>query len=113
MLTRLPPKEEAEFQQWAKQNNVPITSDYDMRGFFEALKHGDPRAVAAINPNDNRLHFPDIWKTPEHETFSGESQFAEPTKGPPMWNQQGQLVAPNGQILFDEKVNAQLSNKRK
>lgn len=113
MLTRLSPQEEAAFQQWAKQNNIPITNDYDMRGFFEALKSGDPRAITAINPNDNMLHFPDVWKTPVHESFSGESIFADPSKGPPMWNPQDQLVAPNGQVLFDEKVNAQLSNKRK
>lgn len=45
----LNPQQEARFQQWVRQNNVPFdpspTSDYDMRGFWLAAQQGDPRAV--------------------------------------------------------------------
>jgi hypothetical protein len=80
--------------------NAP-SSDYDMRGFFKALTSGDPRATSAIDPNDARMHYPDYWKTPSHQTFSGESQFATPSA--PAWNQRDQLVGPGGRIIFDDR----------
>ncbi len=94
------------FRQWVAQNKVPFdpnaaSSDYDMRGFYKGLAQGDPRAQSAVNPNDKRLHFPDYWKTPYHETFSNESQWATPTA--PQWNQQDQLISPGGKILKDER----------
>ena len=101
---------EAAFQDWVKQNNVPFdpstqNSDYDMRGFYKALQEGDPKAKEAVNPNDNQMHFPDYWKTPYHESFSDESQWADPKKAP-KWNEQDQLVAPDGKVVFDEKARA-------
>jgi hypothetical protein len=91
--------------QWAARNNVPFdpsqTADYDMRGFYRALMAKDPRATSAVNPNDQRMHFPDYWKTPYHESFSNESKWAKP--GAPMWNAQDQLEAPSGRIVFDER----------
>ncbi len=105
--TRLDPLQEMMFRKWVGQNNVPFNpdsgvQDYDMRGFYSALQSGNPRAVSAINPNDDQMHYPDYWKTPYHESFSGESQWAGPVS--PKWNDKDQLVAPDGRILFDERA---------
>ena len=104
------PEAEIQFQQWVKQNNIPFdpaapVSDYDMRGFWKALQTGDPKAKEALNSNDGQMHFPDYWKTPYHESFSNESQWADPVKAP-RWNNQDQLVTPDGKVVFDEKQKA-------
>lgn len=101
---------EPAFQQWVQQNKIPFdvsapVSDYDMRGFWLALQTGDPKAKSAVNPNDKRMHFPDYWKTPYHETFSAESQWADPNKAP-NWNEKDQLVAPDGSVVHDERAAA-------
>ena len=101
---------ESEFQAWVKRNKVPFdpasqNSDYDMRGFYKALQEGDPKAKEAVNPNDNQMHFPDYWKTPYHQSFSNESQWADSKKAP-KWNEQDQLVAPDGKVVFDERAQA-------
>ena len=99
--------QEPQFQEWVKTNNVPFdmsspTPDYDMRGFYGALQAGDPRAMTAINPNDKQIHYPDYWKTPYHESFSNESQWANPQTAP-RW-QGDKLITPEGQVVFDEKL---------
>ena len=99
--------QEGEFLQWVKANKVPFdpgerNSDYDMRGFWLGLQQKDPRAVSAIDPNDSKIHYPDYWKTPYHETFSNESRWAMPNA--PGWNKLDQLVAPNGQVIFDDRA---------
>jgi hypothetical protein len=104
--TQLSPLDEMAFRQWAGQNNVPFnvhapTSDYDMRGFYRAQQQGDPRAQTEVNPNDQRMHFTDAFKTPYHESFSGGSQYAGPVA--PQWNALDQLISPGGRILFDER----------
>lgn len=103
--TQLSPDEEATFQGWVQANHVPFDpspqSDYDMRGFFKALVSGDPRAKQSLNSNDGRMHFPDVWKTPFHKSFSAESQYA--TKDAPRWNKKDQLVDKTGKIVFDER----------
>ena len=104
--TPLPPLEEALFRAWLRLNNVPFNpnrrvTDYDMRGYWQAMMRGDDRAKTEIDPNDNRVHWPDYWKTPLHETFSDASQWALPTA--PRWNDEDQLIAPSGKILFDDK----------
>lgn len=105
-LTKLSPKDETRFQNWVKLNRVPFdpspNADYDMRGFFQALQAGDKRAATAVNANDNQMHFPDYWKTPYHQSFSAESKWA--TKGAPTWNEQDQLVTPDGAVVFDERA---------
>lgn len=98
-LTRLNPTQEQEFQQWARSHNAPITDDYDMRGFWLHGAHG-----SQVNPNDHMLHFPDTYKTPLHQSFSGESIYANPAIPGPRWNDRDQLVAPDGTILFDERA---------
>lgn len=104
--TQLQPLDEMAFRQWVQQNNVPFnpnmaTQDYDMRGFYQGLQQQNPRATSAVNPNDQQMHYPDYLKTPYHQTFSGESQWAGPVA--PRWNPQDQLIAPSGRILFDER----------
>lgn len=101
-LTKLSGIQEQQFQQWAKQNKVPLTDDYDMRGFWRGLKTHDPDAAQSVDPNDNKLHFPDKWKTPRHQSFSKESMYAT-SPNAPAWNDQDQLVANNGQVLFDDR----------
>lgn len=104
--TTLAPGQEQGFQQWIAQNKVPFNandpvSDYDMRGFYKALMSGDPTARSAIDPNDSRLHYPDKWKTPFHETFSSQSQWAKPDA--PYWLDNRYLVTQDGHVLFDDK----------
>lgn len=104
--TPLPPPKEAEFQQWVSQNKIPFdpslpVSDYDMRGFYSAMKAGDPRALSAIDMNDHQIHYPDYWKTPYHKTFSNESQWATPDA--PKWVGDT-LVDKTGKVLFDDKI---------
>lgn len=99
-LTRLSPTDEAAFLRWVRANNVPLTRDYDMRGFW---KSGLP---TQINPNDHRIHYSDRFKTPLHRSFSGESIYADQTKHPPMWNDRDQLVAHDGTVIVDERAEA-------
>lgn len=106
--TYLSAADEAKFQMWVKRNAIPFDpspkADYDMRGFYAALQKKDPAAKTAVNPNDNRMHFPDTWKTPYHQSFSNESKFADPAKAP-KWNERDQLVDPTtGAVVFDERA---------
>ena len=106
--TRLAPLEEMEFRKWLSANRVPFdpeagVTDYDMRGFFQALKQGNPRAVSAVDPHDKQMHYPDYWKTPYHDTFSRESQWA--TGMAPAWSDDGRYLAnASGRVLFDSKT---------
>jgi hypothetical protein len=102
---------EPAFQQWVRQNNIPYdlntpatAQDYDMRGFYQGLISGDPRAITGINAFDNQLHYGDTWKTPLHHSFSNESMYATPSA--PQWQQDARgwmLVNNAGQILVDER----------
>ena len=104
-ITQLQPQEEAEFRQWVAANKIPFNPDqfapdYDMRGFWKAMKAGDPEAIRShING-----HFPDTYKTPAHKSFSNESIYAGP--GAPHWQypagQAAQLVNPQGKVVFKE-----------
>jgi hypothetical protein len=91
--TQLNPGDEAQFQQWVKQNRIPWqdtpNADYDMRGYWQARQRGDRLA----QQDQKTRHFPDKWKTPYHSTFSRESQYALPTAG--HWEGQT-FVPPNG-----------------
>lgn len=106
--TKLDPGTEQFFRQWVVHNKVPFNpdasglQDYDMRGFYQGLQQQNPKAQTAINANDNSLHFTDYWKTPQHQTFSNESQWASATA--PQWSPNDQLIAPSGKIVFDEKL---------
>lgn len=106
--TALSPLDEFAYRQWVQQNKVPTDptstapQDYDMRGFYQGLQQNNPRAASAIDPNDSRMHYPDYWKTPLHQTFSNESQWAP--QGAPQWTPNDQLAAPNGRVLFDDRA---------
>jgi hypothetical protein len=105
--TPLSPVEESLFRNWVNTNKVPfdlqaLSSDYDMRGFWRALMAGDPRATTGINPDDKKLHYPDYWKTPLHESFSAESQWANDRA--PRWINEHQLALPDGTVIFDERT---------
>lgn len=96
--TQLEEKEESQFQQWVKENDIPWQdserADYDMRGYWKALITGDPRAKRAPNK-----HFPDTWKTPYDKSFSNESMYALPSA--PRWSG-NKLIGENGKVLYDE-----------
>ena len=104
--THLEPHEVPEFQSWVKSNKVPYRHgdlDYDMQGFWKALKQGDPRAHSAL-ARDGRIHFPDVWKTPYHQSFSNESIYATPDA--PGWEKKpdGRFVlkTKDGKVIFSE-----------
>lgn len=108
--TFLSKQEEPAFQEWVLNNKVPFdlaqtNPDYDMRGYWKALQAGDPRAKTKFNAQAGAMHFPDTWKTPYHETFSGESIYADPATAP-MWRNNRQLVGKDGKVLYDESVAA-------
>lgn len=104
--TALDPGSEKFFRMWLAANKVPFNpdaaapQDYDMRGFYQGLQRGNPRAQAAVDPNDARMHYPDYWKTPIHQTFSNQSQWAPPSA--PQWTPEDQL-AQGGRVLFDDR----------
>jgi len=105
--TQLEPGQEFMFRQWLQNNQVPFNpnaagpTDYDMRGYYQDMRNGNPMArQSQINPNDNRPHFTDYYKTPLHQSFSGESQWAGANAG--RWANDHQLMSPGGRILFDE-----------
>ena len=107
--TQLDPGQEQFYRMWVAGNNVPTNpdatgpQDYDMRGFYQGLQQGNPKAVSAVDPNDGKMHYPDFWKTPDHQTFSNESQWAPATA--PQWNPSDQLVSGGGKILYDDQAN--------
>lgn len=112
--TDLNPVEEMMFQFWQQRTLKPgqwtdgKSSDYDMRGYFKAMISGDPLAKPAVNPDDNRIHFPDRWKTPYHETFSNESIYSADVA--PMWKEtpdEWVLISPSGRIIKKEKKQKQ------
>ncbi len=99
--TKLAPADEAKFQQWVKQNKVPWqdtpTSDYDMRGYWQAMQQGN--ATQQHSNFDGTMHYPDTWKTPYSGVFSRESMYATPEA--PRWVGD-RLVTRHGQIVTDE-----------
>lgn len=109
--TLLDPKAEQQFQDWVRSNGIPNehdgpTTDYDMRGFWQALQRRDPRALTAINPVDKLPHFPDVWKTPFHQSFSAESMYATPNN-PFKWG------GADGQALLDTRNNSIIYQEQK
>ena len=103
-MTQLPPEQEAAFLQWVQANQVPFNPadkfpDYDMRGYYLSLQQGGA-PQAGINEATQSLHFPDIYKTPYHESFSSESKWAK--EGAPSW-QDNRLIAPSGEVIFEDK----------
>lgn len=106
--TPLDTQQEAAFRDWVAKNKVPFDpnskgpQDYDMRGFWKGLQDGDEHAKSTVDPNDGKLHYPDYWKTPYHETFSNESQWANDKA--PHWTADDKLVTPDGKVVFDDRA---------
>lgn len=120
--TQLGPMQELMFRNWVQQNNIPFDpnntkSDYDMRGYWNTsqspgvwkMLQGAGKipsdmspASTKVDPNDGKPHFPDYWKTPYHETFSNESQWATPSA--PGWTADDKLVTPGGQVVYDDRA---------
>jgi hypothetical protein len=103
-LTQLPPETEKAFMDWVAKNKVPFDPkdkypDYDMRGYYLSLQKGQA-PQAAVNAIDKALHYPDTYKTPYHESFSKESQWA--TEGAPSWVGE-KLVSPKGEVIYETK----------
>ena len=101
-MTQLPPEQEAAFNQWLQANEVQYNPndkypDYDMKGYYLSMQGGQG-PQASVNTTDQQLHYPDTFKTPYHESFSKESQWA--TEGAPEW-QGERLVAPSGELVFE------------
>lgn len=114
--TALSPLEEMAFRQWVSSNSVPFnpdaqSSDYDMRGFYRGLQQQSPMAQSGVNANDNKLHYSDYYKTPSHQSFSSESQWAD--QNTPQWVNDSQLASPSGKIVFDETPKTGILNKAK
>ncbi len=104
-MATLTPQQEQAFQQWVQANKVPFDSndkypDYDMRGYYLSLQNNPEAQQSAVNPITQSLHYPDTYKTPYHESFSSESQWA--TEGAPSW-QGEKLVSPKGEVVFEDK----------
>lgn len=101
-LTELQPDQEKQFQSWVKDNNINYHDGekaYDMRGFWQAQQQGDKSAKSSIDPNDNKLHFPDTFKTPYAATFSNESKYATPNA--PHWDGD-KYIDKDGNLLYDD-----------
>ena len=106
--TKLDPKAEAGYQKWAQSvGQDPNGKDYDLRGYYKDIA-SKGQNQQALNPSDNKMHFPDTYKTPLHESFSGESRYADPKKNPPAWagnDKEGwKLTGKDGKIYKDESV---------
>lgn len=103
--TVLPPLQEMQFQDWVKAAKIPFddspTSDYDMRGFYQAAQAGDPEARTSRSAFDGMVHFTDKFKTPFHKSFSKESQYANPDA--PAWDG-NRLIDKTGKVLADERI---------
>jgi hypothetical protein len=103
-MSKLSPDDERLFRGWLSIVKVPgfdpdvAMNDYDLRGFWRAWRRGDPLATSAVGP-DGHIHYPDIWKTPYHETFSNESRYA--TRKAPKWTDDGRaLIAEDGSVIW-------------
>jgi hypothetical protein len=95
--TKLSPPEETKFQSW-KQKNAPNDSgaDYDLRGAYKA----------GLSPAASNGHWSDLYKKPNHPTFSNESMYATPDA--PHW-EGSRLIGKNGNLVADETPTTQVS----
>lgn len=103
--TKLSPEAEKKFQAYLKDHSDPKDlgradgADYDMRGWWAAAQRGDPRATLITSPDDGLKHRSDWWKTPYHQSFSVDSQWAN--HDAPRWHG-SQLVDSTGAVVHDD-----------
>ena len=69
-----------------------------MRGYWVALQSGKAQPPT-VDPNDGKIHYPDTYKLPGHETLSSESKYAGPNA--PSWRGD-ELVSPSGKVVFQD-----------
>jgi hypothetical protein len=104
-ITPLHERTQLPFKEWVRMNKVPYDpspyADYDMPGFYLASMGGDPRAKSSISEYDKKMHYPDYWKTPYHQTFSNESQYALADTAP-YWKNNQLFDRETGEMLADE-----------
>ena len=108
--TTLSDNDEMRFQSWLRSNKVNFDprsapgqpTDYDMRGFWQRQQQGDPLAQNRVDPNDNRMHYPDVWKTPSHETFGAESMYST-SPNAPQWVNDRQMATPDARLTFGQR----------
>lgn len=79
--TKLTPKEEEMFQQWAEEESIKSgrdkfrdLEDYDLKGAWKEIQQGSMS-------EDDRGHLGDKYKKPNHPTFSDQSVYHN-TKDP-------------------------------
>lgn len=80
--------ERKQFLVWVLRNNVPLSNDYDMEGFWkESQNPVTSKVSASVNPNDQQIHYSDKYKLPNHPLFSTESKYYNPQTMPntPSW----------------------------
>lgn len=109
-LTQLTSNEQPKYEAWL--NSIGRGTDsgygpysgpnaiYDMPGYWrDVASQGQNRT--AVNPADEKLHFPDTYKTPYEPGFSAESKYA--TKDNPYkWY---------GETLIDERTGQRISGQ--
>lgn len=110
--TDLSTPEVFEFAHWVNKNQIPVDvgskSDYDMPGYFKSEKAG--QSSSEINEIDNQRHFPDTFKTPYHNSFSGESKYAD--ENAPHWD--GTLLkSPENEVEAIELPTGLLKSRRR
>lgn len=112
-------EERKQYLVWVLRNNIPLSKDYDMEGFYkESLNPLTSTVSASVNQNDNQVHFSDKYKLPNHPSFSTESKYYSPQTMPktPSWvggpvntemakalrAESWSLRRPNGQVVTME-----------
>lgn len=81
--TQLTPEEEVKFQKWRKSlpSNLQSDYDYDLRGAY----------INGYRPDENG-HLPDLFKKPNHPTFSYESYYSNQNQTGGYWKDDDTFV---------------------
>lgn len=107
-------EERQKYMAWLLRSGTNESNDYNMPQFFQASEiTGDPRYSSSVNPNDQKLHFPDAFKMPNHPTFSTDSNYYDSQLMPqtPTWeggplpdgrNESWTLRRPSGEVIEQE-----------
>lgn len=71
IATQLAPTDEAQYQAWRARLDKPLQyeGDYDLRGAYL-------NGAQATMMDDGKPHLTDLFKLPNHETFSNQSMYA-------------------------------------
>lgn len=108
-MQTLDPFEEKLFKRWLKVAGTFDSDDYDMRAYFKE------KFLQGQDESDNRGHYPDTYKLPNHPTFSNESKYADPDESR-MWMGNMLIDSNTGETIADERdlgILNILKNRRK